>query len=84
MTGKVVKKSGRDEPIWVVIHMHGSNVRKLSVYLSLSKGSKNAMSFLLEKQRAEQDLSGSKVVGERDGVGVGCSMVQTMYTHMNE
>jgi hypothetical protein len=28
-------------------HVHGSNARNLSVYLSLSQTSKNAMSFLL-------------------------------------
>jgi hypothetical protein len=43
-----VKRSGRDEPMWVTIPtLHGSNPRNLSVLLSLPQTNKNAMSFLL-------------------------------------
>jgi hypothetical protein len=28
---EVAKRSGRDEPLWVAIHVHGSNARNLSV-----------------------------------------------------
>jgi hypothetical protein len=44
---EVVKRSGTDEPIWVVIHLHGNNTRNLPVYLSLSQSSKNVMFFFL-------------------------------------
>jgi hypothetical protein len=69
--------------------VHGSNARNLSVKLSLSPASKNAMSFLLfhifsstksEKKRAEQDqpgINGGPVLGK--GGGMGGEVAQIMY-----
>jgi hypothetical protein len=38
---EVVKRSGRDESIWVVTHfVHGNNARNLSIKLSLSQSAK--------------------------------------------
>jgi hypothetical protein len=46
---EVVKRSGRDEPMWVAIHkcMKAILGTSLSAELSLSQTSKNAISFLL-------------------------------------
>jgi hypothetical protein len=41
-----VKRSGRDEPIGVAIHMHGNNTRT-PVQLSSSQTSKNAVFLVL-------------------------------------
>jgi hypothetical protein len=60
--------------------VYGNNARNLSVYLSLSQASKNAMSFLLSHvfsltklKRTEQVLPGSEEVGgkEKRGLGAG-------------
>jgi hypothetical protein len=68
-----VKRSSRDEPMWVVtlMCMEGSITRNLSVKLSSSQASKNAMFFLIifyvfsstksENKRVEQILHGSEV-----------------------
>jgi hypothetical protein len=70
--------------------VHGSNARKLSVYLSLSQVAKMLClsyycyvfsSTKLEK-RAEQVLSGSEGGGGRGRRQEG-EMTQTMYAHMN-
>jgi hypothetical protein len=66
-------------------HVHGSNARNLSVYLSLSQTSKNAMSFLLSlvfssaksKKRGGTDSAWKWVWGEWRGI-------QTMYTHVSK
>jgi hypothetical protein len=42
-----VKRSGRDEPIQVVIHKCMEAMLGVSLELSISQTSKNAMSFLL-------------------------------------
>jgi hypothetical protein len=42
---EIVKRSGRDEPVWVVIHMCMEATQRL--YLSLSQTSKIAMVSLL-------------------------------------
>jgi hypothetical protein len=47
-----VKRSGRDEPIWVVIHMCMEAMLGISIYVFSSTK--------LENTRAEQILPGSK------------------------
>jgi hypothetical protein len=42
-----VKISGRDEPMWVAIHMCIEATLGISLYSSLSQTSKKALSFLL-------------------------------------
>jgi hypothetical protein len=58
-------------------HVHGSNARNLPVYLSLSKTSKNTMSYVFSstksEKRAEQVLS----------CGLG-EVAQTMYTYVSK
>jgi hypothetical protein len=44
---EVVKRSGRGEPIWVVIYMSMEATLGIPLYSYLSQTSKNAMSFLL-------------------------------------
>jgi hypothetical protein len=44
---EVVKKSGREEPLCVVIHMFMEAMLGISVYLFLSQTSKNVMFSLL-------------------------------------
>jgi hypothetical protein len=44
---EVVKRSGRDEPVWGAIHMCMEAMLGISVYLSSYQTSKNAVSFLL-------------------------------------
>jgi hypothetical protein len=59
-----VKRTGRDEPIWVVTHMHGNNTRKLPMYylyLKLAKTPCSSMFYVfsstkLENRREEQFL----------------------------
>jgi hypothetical protein len=91
-----VKKSGRDEPFWIVIqNVHGSNARNISILLPLSQTSKTSMSFLLShmffpstklEKRAEQILPGSKGDGRGEGGGgvQEGEMAQTMYADMNK
>jgi hypothetical protein len=65
---EVVKRSGRDEPMWVATYKCMEATRNLSVELSLSQTSKKATSFLLshvfssrklDNKRTEQVLPGS-------------------------
>jgi hypothetical protein len=68
-----VKRTGGDEPIGVVTHVHGNNTRNLPVKLSLSQTSTNVMFFFLsfiffsstksENRRAEQVLQGERLMG---------------------
>jgi hypothetical protein len=45
---EVVKKSGRDEPMWILIHMHGNNTRiYLYSYLHLVIAKMLCFSFYL-------------------------------------
>jgi hypothetical protein len=64
-----VKRSGRDEPVWVVIYMYMEAMLRISLYNYLSQTSKNAMSFLLSikfslqqnwRIRVQKFLPGSK------------------------
>jgi hypothetical protein len=65
-----VKRSGRDEPMWVVIYMCMEAMLGISLYsyLYLKLAKKLCFSYYLlcfsstklEKKRAEQDLPGSK------------------------
>jgi hypothetical protein len=77
-----------NEPIRV--HVHGSNVRNLSVYLSVSQASKNnIISYVFSstkfEKRAEQVLPGSKGGGgKRKGAGGKGRKARTMYAHMNK
>jgi hypothetical protein len=41
-----MKRSGRDEPMWVVIHVHGDNTKNVSIAIFISN-IKTTMFFLL-------------------------------------
>jgi hypothetical protein len=71
-----VKRSGRDEPRWVSIHMcMEATARNLSVQLSLSLTSKNGMSFLLSPMFSLP----------RSGVRrVGGKVAQIMHIHLRK
>jgi hypothetical protein len=78
---EVMKRSGRDEPIWVVIHLCMEAMLGISLYsyLYLKLTSKNAMSFILylmlplqQNQRKGQNrfcLEGRKIGGRWRGQG---------------
>jgi hypothetical protein len=68
---EVVKRSGKEEPMWVAIHMCMEAMLGISLYSSLSQTSKNTMSFLLSlmfslqqnwRRGRNQILPGSRVV----------------------
>jgi hypothetical protein len=73
-----VKRSGRDEPMWVVIHMCIeamlgiliSNYQKHHVFLIISYNN-NYFPF-------------NKIGEQGGGTGWGAEMAQTMYTHMSK
>jgi hypothetical protein len=81
-----MKRSGRDEPMWVAIHkVHGSNARNFSVELSLSLTHKNDMSFLLShvfsnKIEEEQGATGSAWNWGGWRGGGGGSVTNNVYT----
>jgi hypothetical protein len=71
--------------------VHGSNIRNLSVLLSLSQNKKNAMFFLLLLMSSFQQnwkRKGQKTfclqVRGLEGGGAGEEMAQTMYAYMNK
>jgi hypothetical protein len=86
-----VKRSGRDEPIWVVIHMCMEAMLGISLnsnlYLNLAK----MLCFFIiayvfsstKLKKAEQVLSGSEG-GRGRGWGAEGEMDQKMYAHMNK
>jgi hypothetical protein len=76
---EVVKRSGRDEPMWVNTQVHGSNSGNLFVKLSLSQTSKNDMSFLLSLMFSLQNLGKKRV--EHVLPGKEGEVAQTMYIH---
>jgi hypothetical protein len=87
-----VKRAGRDEPIWVVIHMCMEAMLGISLYsylyLKLSKIlclSYYLLCFLFKKI-GEEGRTGS--AWKRRGWGrrteQGGEMAQTMYAHMNK
>jgi hypothetical protein len=69
-----VKKSGRDEPVWIVIHLYTETTQGISLYTYLYlKLAKNAMFFLIfyvfsstksENKRMEQVLPGGRGTGD--------------------
>jgi hypothetical protein len=68
---EVVKRSGRDEPVWVVIHKCMEATLGLSLYSYLFQSSKNAISFLLSLMFSLQQnwiQEGEQVLPE-SGVG---------------
>jgi hypothetical protein len=74
-----VKRSGRDEPIWVAIYMCMEAILGISLhsypYLKLAKMLCLIITYVLSstklEKRAEQALPGSEGgVGERKGAGV--------------
>jgi hypothetical protein len=73
--------------------VHGSNVRNLSIQLSLSQTSKNAMFFLLSlmsslqqnwRRRQNRLCMEAKRVRGREEVGQRGEAAQTMYAHMSK
>jgi hypothetical protein len=87
-----VKRSGRYEPVWVVIHMCVEAM--LGISLSLSQTSKNDMSFSLSLMFSLQQnwrrgkkgfcLEVRGVGGEGRCRGQGGELTQTMYAYMNK
>jgi hypothetical protein len=87
-----VKRSGRDESIWAVIHTYMEAMQGISLYsypyLTLAEHyvfliiASVYSSTKLEK-RAEQVHPGRECVGER-GAGHGGQMAQTIYVLMNK
>jgi hypothetical protein len=85
-----VKRSGRDEPMWVVIHMCMETTLGISVQLSLSQTSKNAMSLLyllcflfnkIGKQEGQTDSAQNQEGGGNRRSG---EVAQTMYTNVSK
>jgi hypothetical protein len=88
-----VKRSGRDEPIWVVIHMCMETMIGISLHsylhLKLAKTLFSLLSFMISLQnwRRGQNRFCLEARGCEEGKkagGEGRGMVQTMYTHMNK
>jgi hypothetical protein len=88
-----VKRSGRDEPIWVVIHMCMEAMLGISLYSDLYLQQKHcvlliiAMSSLQQNWRRGQNrfsLEARGFGGVGGDGGQGGEMVQTMYTHTNK
>jgi hypothetical protein len=86
-----VKRSGRDESVWDVIHLCREAMLGIALYsYAYHNKQKCYVSYYcscllfnkLEKM-AEQVLPGSEGVGGR-GKGQGGEMAQTMYAHMNK
>jgi hypothetical protein len=86
-----VKRSGRDEPVWVSIHMCMEAMLGISLYsylyLKIAKCYVIlAISYIFSStksvnKRTEQVLPGSRVVGKgRKGRGA----AHTMYTHVSK
>jgi hypothetical protein len=80
-----VKRSDRDEPMWVGTHMYMEEMLRISLYsyLYLKLAKTLCLSYYLlcffsstkwENKRAEQVLPGSRV---------GVVVAQTMYTHVD-
>jgi hypothetical protein len=79
------EESGRDEPMWVVIHMYMEAMLGISVYsylyLKLAKTlclSYYRLCFFFSKIREQEEGTGS---AWKWGMG---KMAQTMYTHVNK
>jgi hypothetical protein len=75
---EVVKRSGRDEPVWVVIHKCMEATLGLSLYSYLFQSSKNAISFLLSLMFSLQQ-SWRKSEQNRFCIEAGC-VGREMYT----
>jgi hypothetical protein len=74
-----VKRSGRDEPMWIVIHMCMEAMLRISLYsyLYLKQAKMLCFSYLL--------CFFFNKIGQKLGVGVGVRKVaQTMYTHVSK
>jgi hypothetical protein len=75
-----VKGSGRDEPMWVVIHMHIEEMLRISLYsclyLKLAKTlfSYYLLCFLFNKIGEEEGKTGSAQK----------QVIQIMYTHVSK
>jgi hypothetical protein len=86
-----VKRSGRDEPIWIVIHMCVEVTLGISLYsclyLKLAKSlclSYYLLYFLFNKIREQEDRIGSAwKLGGRGG-SWRWEVAQTMYTHVSK
>jgi hypothetical protein len=87
-----MKRSGRDEPVWIVIHKCMETTLGISLfsylYLKLAKMlclSYYLLCFLFNKIREEKGRTGSawKCGWEREGKLVG-GVTPTMYTYMNK
>jgi hypothetical protein len=83
-----VKRSGREEPIRVVIHICMETMLRISLcsylYLKVAKMlclSYNLSCFLFNKIGKEGRIGST---WKRGGWGKGGEMAQTMYTHMNK
>jgi hypothetical protein len=87
--GEVVKRSGTDEAIRVIIHMCVEAILGISLYsylyLKLAKTlclSHYLLCFLFNKIGEQEVRTGS--AWKRGGWRVGGEMAQTMYTHINK
>jgi hypothetical protein len=79
-----VKKSDREEPIWVGIYMCMEATLGISVQLSLSQTSKNAMFFLLYLMFSLQQNQRTRFCPEVQGGGWYAWVAQIMYTHVSK
>jgi hypothetical protein len=79
-----VKRSGRDEPIWVVIHICMETTNNLPIHLSSSQMSNKAMLFLssdmcfFNKIGEQEDRAGS---AQRWGA---MKVAKIMYIHVSK
>jgi hypothetical protein len=91
----VVKRSGRDESIWVVIHMCMEAMLGISLYsypyvkLAKTLCLSHYCLWLLYNEIAEEGRTGSvwkreESGGDERGGGQWVEMTQTMYAHMNK
>jgi hypothetical protein len=73
---EVVKRSGREEPVWVAIH----KCMEAMLGISVSQTSKNAMSFLSLKFSLQQNQRTEGRTGSTRKRGWG----RTVYTHVSK
>jgi hypothetical protein len=75
-----VKRSGRDEPLWVVNHMFMEATLQISLYNYLYLKLAKCCVFLFNKIGEQEGGKGSA----RKLWGLGVEVAQTTYTHVNE
>jgi hypothetical protein len=77
-----MKRSGRDEPMWVVIYMSMEITQGISLRSYLYQTSKNTISFSLSLMLSLQQNWPTR--GWNGGGGLEGKVIQAMYTHVSK